>query len=477
MEAVDFVMACNDGNISQNVFSNGFAQKTSKNDWKTQGLRMFAHKYYEQAEKCFIFANEKPLAMRAKGYTLANKAVDVLAEIENNEQSNLDKKLTKTDKKEIKMRKANALSLFKEAAEVFSAVSEEFSAEDCLKIKKEAAKCFSSANQHKKAAKIFFEIGLHGQAAEAELVSGNYEAAGDLFCLKEEYQRAIESYKLGFHWEKAVKTIFQFGNRMGFEEKQRYIHKFVPAALEELSPKLVPLEEKETQFALQIAKENPQVIIENSDEDSESEESIQENIEKIEENIEKTEENFEKTEENIENIEKTDENIEKTDENIEKTEKNFEKTEENIEKTKENIEKIEENPMKNILENEKEPEKSESFILLSKETSFALLSENLEEEIDPCDEWLQLETGSVLESLGSLIHPDGSIASDYSVLDSNFSSVSGKIIKTRGDIYIEDITMRKIIEYISMFSEEMTSYLKSLRSYESLVSSSIIPKD
>ena len=446
MEAVDFVMACNDGNISQNVFTNGFAQKTSKNDWKTQGLRMFAHKYYEQAEKCFIFANEKPLAMRAKGYTLANKAVDVLAEIENNEQSNLDKKLTKTDKKEIKMRKANALSLFKEAAEVFSAVSEEFSAEDCLKIKKEAAKCFSSANQHKKAAKIFFEIGLHGQAAEAELVSGNYEAAGDLFCLKEEYQRAIESYKLGFHWEKAVKTIFQFGNRMGFEEKQRYIHKFVPAALEELTPKLVPLEEKETQFALQIAKENPQVIIENSDEDSESEESIQENIEKIEENIEKTE-------------------------------KNFEKTEENIEKTKENIEKIEENPMKNILENEKEPEKSESFILLSKETSFALLSENLEEEIDPCDEWLQLETGSVLESLGSLIHPDGSIASDYSVLDSNFSSVSGKIIKTRGDIYIEDITMRKIIEYISMFSEEMTSYLKSLRSYESLVSSSIIPKD
>ena len=52
-----------DGSVASNAFTNSFAQKTGKDEWKKQGLRMFARKYYEQAQsclcktkKCFWFA-------------------------------------------------------------------------------------------------------------------------------------------------------------------------------------------------------------------------------------------------------------------------------------------------------------------------------------------------------------------------------------------------------------------------------------
>lgn len=131
-------------------------------------------------------------------------------------------------------------------------------------------------------------------------------------------------------------------------------------------------------------------------------------------------------------------------------------------------------------------DKSDSFIVLNSSTANIQLNGNIQlnEEIashyDAEDEWLQLETGSVVSSLGSVIKADGSIMSEYSILDNVHAtalSEGGKLIKTRPDIYVEDQTMRKILEYISMFYDEVASCLKSSRSSQSLMSSQVFKED
>lgn len=136
-------------------------------------------------------------------------------------------------------------------------------------------------------------------------------------------------------------------------------------------------------------------------------------------------------------------------------------------------------------------DESSSFQLLDKSESFVLLDPvpisseplevvDLESRFDADDEWLQLETGSVISSMSLILKPDGSIQSEYSILDNMHASALNegcKLIKTRPDIYVEDQTMRKILEYISMFSDEVAACLKLSRSSQSLVSSQKIQED
>ena len=102
-------------------------------------------------------------------------------------------------------------------------------------------------------------------------------------------------------------------------------------------------------------------------------------------------------------------------------------------------------------------ESDSSLILLDESSSFQILDESesfvvleppeLASHYDPQDEWLQIETGSVMSSMASIIKADGSIMSEYSILDNLHSAAlneGGKLIKTRPDIYVEDQTMRKI---------------------------------
>lgn len=141
-----------------------------------------------------------------------------------------------------------------------------------------------------------------------------------------------------------------------------------------------------------------------------------------------------------------------------------------------------------------------SLLILDESSSFQLLDQSEKSEsfvvLDPCepvlndiashydveDEWLQIESGSVISDMASIIKPDGSIMSEYSmlILDNMHSAAlneGGKLIKTRPDIYVEDQTMRKVLEYISMFSEDVSSYLKSFKSHDSLISSQVMMAD
>ena len=126
-------------------------------------------------------------------------------------------------------------------------------------------------------------------------------------------------------------------------------------------------------------------------------------------------------------------------------------------------------------------DQSSSFQVLNESESFVVIeSSEIASHYDVEDEWLQIETGSVISSMASIIKPDGSIMSEYSILDNMHATAlneGGKLIKTRPDIYVEDQTMRKILEYIGMFSDEVSSCLKASRSSKSLMSSQIIQED
>ena len=107
-----------------------------------------------------------------------------------------------------------------------------------------------------------------------------------------------------------------------------------------------------------------------------------------------------------------------------------------------------------------EESKSESGFTVLSSAKFSDVSvidpdqkfENLQ-DIDPDDEWLISDTQSVAESLHSAVNKDGSIASDYSILDNAHAAalnLGGQLIRTRADIFAEDEIMRKIIHYVTM---------------------------
>mmetsp|Transcript_32024 Transcript_32024/g.31727 ORF Transcript_32024/g.31727 Transcript_32024/m.31727 type:complete len:832 (-) Transcript_32024:2782-5277(-) len=412
------------------------AKKTDSESWKNQGLRMMSHKFYDQAAKCFAASGDKSLEMKAIAYSNANKATELLTEAEALENPIQGIGEKKGNKKKIKENKEIAKDLFSKAADIFSSLALEENSENALFLKKQAARCYASAQKNLKAAQLFKESGLLGQAAEAYLSAGKYETAADMFNEKKEYIRAIQCYRHARKWDKLVHCIYKSKDSMTKEERQKYIYKYVPVALEDLMPKILPAVEKETKFISEIIEEDKDEIVEEENEEIITEEP------KIEESPKTTENATEIQQPVINNNE--DKPIGLSEDSL--SQGSF-----------------------YLLEKSS----SDSFSLLGSECNNEQLKDVLA-DVDPEDEWLQIETGSIVESLSSAINKDGSLLSDYSIIENNHAAalnLGGKLINTRTDIYVEDEVMRKIIEYISMFSDDVGAYLKSLRSAESLLSS------
>lgn len=466
--------AINKDNIidhSQRVNIQGFeaiAQKSSSEAWKAQGLRMMSHKFYDQAAKCFSASGDIFLEKKALANASANKAAEILCEviaIEEIEHSQT-KKMTKKEKNNVRDMKKEAKIMFKDAGELFLELYEQTENANAVK---QAARCFASAEDHAKAADLFKESGLIGQAAEAYYICGKFEDAGNLFADKNEYVRAIESYRRGMNWDKLVHTIYAFRDLMSLNDKKKYVQKYVPVALEALMPKILPKAEKETAYINQIIEEDKNAIREvDEEDDSDSEEDVLQD---------ERAEDYQPEDEISINSESF--NSEIVQETLHESTCNPE-TMQDTSQIEQSYEKINQEASENsfsLLDNSS----SVSFSIIDSETqsqNFELIADDI--DVDPEDEWLQVETGSVVDSLGSAIKRDGSIMSDYSIIDNVHATalnLGGKLIVTKADIFIEDEAMRKIIEYVTMFSQEVTEYLKSSRSAESLVSSQHLTED
>ena len=113
-----------------------------------------------------------------------------------------------------------------------------------------------------------------------------------------------------------------------------------------------------------------------------------------------------------------------------------------------------------------------------KKSEFSLVDTPPEKQIDenhisglnPEDEWIQCETGSIIDSVVSGKITVSNKSSDYSMIDNQHAfAFNCSLVRTKRDIFVEDQMMAKIIRYISYFSEEVQKNLEILRSKAALL--------
>ena len=502
-----------------NIFKS-ILRKTSNEEWKTQGLKMMKHKYYEQAIKCFEKAGETSLLKRAQAFHEADDATKIIAKIEAErvyisekvyQYADLKKYQRKEAKKRLTSEENEAINNLKQAAELFLAID----------LPKQAAQCFFSAKEYQKACGIYLKLELWTQAGEAYFIMEDYKKAAECFDKTQDYIRVMECYEAMEEWEKLIEIVYKYKAQMKAQDRESYIKKFVPLALEKLVSEIC----FQNEDGLKPEPENQQTMIaekidsdEEEDDDSENEENKNEKIaheeikihDKEKANVEKEENKNEKIaheeiiiddkekEPNVDekkNIEKTDDKekliIGSSSEQIEKQEKALNENPKIQELTLDEVSKLEEIPLNNnnktgqkidpttsIIENLSLDQKNNNKNISFEEMNHSDIQSQLEKNehlsnIDLDDEFLKQESVSLIESLSQIRKENSRIQSDYSSIEySNYmgNNQNMAIVKTKTDIYAQDQTMQKIIRYISFFSEDFREHLTKIRSKKFLLS-------
>ena len=244
------------------------AQKTNSEAWKIQGDRMMSHKFYDQAAKCFSVSGDKLLETKARAFAKASKASSLIT----NSEAMLEEMEFENSKyrsrASLKCHIAEAEKMFVQAAdELFFVYNEEKS----KSLLKQVAQCFASGKSFFRAAEIYQEIGFLGQAAECFFSAGKFDIAAEIFNGKGEYVRAIECYSMCQDWDKLIHCLHKFRDLIPYDERKKYVYKYMPVALEALMPKILPNEQ--SGFIKKILDEQKDKIQEakESDEDDSDE--------------------------------------------------------------------------------------------------------------------------------------------------------------------------------------------------------------
>jgi tetratricopeptide (TPR) repeat protein len=238
------------------------------NAWRVQGERMMAHKFYDQASKCFKVCKEALLERKALAFQKATNANAIISKSKSQlyemKSSDYEKKNQRKRVLKIKLKQniKNAENMFKEAAEEMMEIFHESQQKGLLK---HAAQCFASGKEYLKAAELFEKTGFVGQAAESFWQAEEFERAGELFDERGDYARAIDSFSKILNWDRIIRCLFKNKERIPKDELQKYVYKFMPAALEDAIPKVLPGETGG--FIKRILEEQNDVIQEASDED------------------------------------------------------------------------------------------------------------------------------------------------------------------------------------------------------------------
>ena len=452
------------------------AESTGKLAWRAQGLRMMKHRFYEQAIKCFDYSGDSVLRQRAEAYSLANAGATLLTKTESDLEVKRASKapITKAERRQVRTDKELALLKFAEAGKEF----------ESLGLYKNAAKCYFSAKENAKAAQLFEQMEAWGQCAEAYLACGNYQAAGDMFLRTGEYLRAIEAYKVIRNWEAVLDCIHSNSEHMSREERETLVKKYIPIALEDLMPKVLLVQDDERQYSQMMEKEDAgkrPVVIKEEMEESDSEDSdTPPPLVPAESTLSVLGSNATvlvpiPAAEEVQDAESVSGSLLDISGSVDGSMLLVSAVPiaaSNPFSTSTNPFAASTNPFASTLP--AADTKSDSFSFIGSQRSEDLLSSNLEvlSHYDPDDEWLQVEKGSIVESLHTASKVDGTLFSEYSILD-NAQAVAlnqgGQLIQTKADIFVEDEIMRKILQYVSMFSEDVKAYLLSMKSAESLV--------
>ena len=216
------------------------AQKTNADAWRTQGERMMSHKFYDQAAKCFSVSGDKLQESKARAFAKASRASSQITNAEAILEE-IEYASSKTQpKSKLKGQIAEAQKMFVEAAEELFSV---YNAEKSKSLLKQIAQCFASGKNFNRAAEIYQEIGFLGQAAESFSSAGKYETAAEIFDEKGDYVRAIECYSMCQNWDKLIRCLHKYKDMIPYDERKKYVYKYMPVALEGLMPKILPNEQ------------------------------------------------------------------------------------------------------------------------------------------------------------------------------------------------------------------------------------------
>ena len=499
--------------------------KTSTVEWRKQGVRMFKNKYYEQAAKCFEKSGDEAMRMRAQAYSLAEKTSSKVSEIHNKRvyikegvhpYDIYPRILIKSLLRELKRDEASLKKDFLQAAQLFETIN----------LLKQAARCYFSAEKYEKALTLYVQIGQIKQAAEAAYMLKNYQMAAEYYDQANDYIKTIDCLNEIKQYERILEVVNKH-KTIPDDQRKRYAKKYVPLALKALVMNIdydmEDLEDRKDEK--KSAKDKIEEVSEGEEEDESKESEQEEEEENRDEDTEQ--ENSEEAQE--ENSGKATE-----DELIDESRKpENEKVESHIEESKEqgnqNLEKIREN-ISSISFTQIEAEKPKQATKVSKEgdlkdSSFEVINgtksnsviavsfdetpfqaktlknrhqgsvnemsfedvdsantkdKNLEDfnhlsHIDPEDEWLQMESGSIVEQLSAIRRKESKSGSatysEYSAIDFNHVMDNQCVlVKTKVDIFAQDVVMQKIIRYIGMFSEDVKQSLANLRSKRNLLS-------
>jgi len=486
-KSLDVVDVC-DYNESSGTFTGdsdfagaqGIATSTSPAAWRQQGIRMMKHKFYEQAYKCFKNSGDASLERRALAYMTANRASALQSKLETDQameeepKTRMERKRRNAERTEMKQ---DILGTFQTAGRMFEDVG----------LLKHAGRCYCSAQIYETAADLFLRSGLHKQAGEAflglkqfDLAAENFEKGGDII-------QAIEAYSGCEKYENALECLSRNLSTVPLTEKQRYttINSLVGKALNQLLESLekpTGQQESDSNIGGMSTIEGDTIEEEDSDssESSEDDDNGDGDDGKPEESNKSGERENEEAEERYKSS-TVDQIISLENSKVEsESSQSFSLVD--VSASGESTEIINKESLDDSLASSG---LGESFSLVgsegSKRTNLqragSVSIEALEQlsNIDPNDEWLKSETGSLVDSFldsqseasvsgdSSKLITSRSIISDYSMLDNAHALAVQRsmVINTKTDIFVEDWAMHKIIKFVTMFNEDLEKTVKA----------------
>lgn len=433
-------------------------KNTSKAGWRAQGVRMFTRKYYEQAVKCFEKSGDSDLKFRAEGYYEASRGAEILAEAESLKYEFAEKSTTKAERLQLdeKITELNkkAYDCFNKAADIFID----------LNMGMKAGQCYFTVQEYEKAASCFKAAGFLGQAGEAYLKMGRHIEAGELYEKANIPSNAIVAYDKAKDWGRVLKCLYAFKDEFEEGNRAKLIKKYI-----QLELKAIYQEYESANNASSSDKQLPTI------EERLAEQFTPENSIAEPERLENGSGNPAEETKQADNAEpgKTPDISEAVD--TSKATNPFDEL--NGSKVSEAANPFEEvdaskmseasNPFVDLGAEGKD--QSEDFSLVEAEGSEESKRANVDVDhiagLDPDDEWLKCETGSIIDSVVSGDISLSNRHSDYSILDNAHAFVmNASLVNTKRDIFVEDMVMSKVIQCVSYFSSEVRSYLESLRS-------------
>ena len=369
-------------------------------------------------------------------------------------------------------------------------------AEQYLKynLKVEACECYLRSKQYSKAAELYIAMEMWNEAAEMYYMQKDYKKSAELYEKINDYLKMMESYENLHDYESILRTINQYREIIPNEDRIEFLKKYFPIALEKLVNN-VDFEEPELNVSKQKKKKGEEInaIEEEEDENYDSDELLSEESEEVSIKSEKEEKIIEKEsliEESIDQISKVDKNIMKSSEQRQIIE-NDSSIDQSLDfdkishKPKEiSIDIINKNKQNEsiceVINNNFIADRDKSFEKVGFEFKQQSLDDDHFSQIDFDDEWLKSENHSIIGSILSSRENKIEVKSEYSgfeCLNTNNLNPHFQIIKTKGDIFVQDETMKKIIEYLKTFADDFSKHVEEFRSKAVLLTSNKIREE